>query len=101
MTENCQCDGPCVCADIESFLSQLNETVVGRAVRMQNDMFDIGIGRALVDGEAIVNVMVHSPGEYDDNDPSMLTMSFGQQETMKLISLLIRGYEENWPDDEP
>lgn len=101
MTENCACEGECVCAELEAFLSQVTDVVVGRAVRMSVDMFDIGIGRALVDGESIVNVMVHSPGEYNDDDPSMLTMSFGQQETMKLISLLIRGYEENWPNDEP
>lgn len=95
----CECDGPCVCADLEAFLSSVQDTVVSRAVRMQPDMFDIGIGRALVDGESIVNVMVHAPGPYRDDDPSMLTMSFGQGETLKMINLMIRGYEENWPDD--
>lgn len=98
-SQSCQCEGECICAELDAFLTDAQSTVIGRAVKMHLDMFDIGIGRALVEGDLIVNLMVHAPGEYYDDDPTMLTMSFGREETMKLITLLIRGYEENWPDD--
>jgi hypothetical protein len=102
MSENqtCQCEGDCICDELNAFLSDAQSTVVARAVKMELDMFDVGIGRALVDGESIVNLMVHAPGDYQDDDPTMLTMSFSKMETLKLITLLIRGYEENWPDDD-
>lgn len=103
MSETCAtCEGVCVCADLDAFLNVAQSQTITRACRMKLDMFDIGTGRALVDGQKIVNLMVHQPGEYDESDPSMLTMSFGQEPVKKLISLLIRGYEENWgnPNDE-
>lgn len=97
MTEKCQCEGDCICAALNDFISEVKQIEVAHAVRMELDMFDIGIGQSLVEGEKIINLKVQ--GE-DEDGPGVLIMAFGQAEAMKLIHLFIRGFEENWPNDD-
>lgn len=86
---------PCVCSELNQFLAEVQGTNVSRAAKVSLNMFDIGIGRSLATGEKLVNVMLHNPGVFDEDDPSALTLSFGKEECAKLITLLIRGYETN------
>lgn len=94
------CEGPCVCSELDAFVAELQGTNITQAIKMRMDMFDVGVGRALHNGEKIVNLMVHNPGQYHENDPSMRTFSWGRAETSTLIKLLIRGYREQWGDSD-
>lgn len=87
-----------MCSELEAFVAELQGTNITQAIKMRMDMFDVGVGRALHNGEKIVNLMVHNPGPYTEGDPSMRTMSWGRAETSTLIQLLIRGYREQWGD---
>lgn len=99
---SCQtCEGgECVCAELDAFLGEAQSMSVTRAARMSKDMFDVGTGTALQTGTKVTNLMLHKAGEYNENDPSMLTVSFGEHECLRLISLLIQAYETNWPGDD-
>lgn len=90
----CTCEGQCVCAELEAFLGEAQALNVTTAVLMQNEMFDLCTGTALKTGESVLNIVIRNPNTGDEG-----VLSFRKNEALRLISMLIRGYDINWPDE--
>lgn len=97
MTRKCQCEEePCVCSELESFLSEMEETKVRSSALLLSHMFDVGSGESVKTGDHVLTVLLYGKdGPPADGEP-IFRMSFQQEAAHKLISTLIMGYSELW-----
>lgn len=96
MTENCQCEGPCVCAEIESLVEAVGNTKVRTSALLLPYMFDIGSGESVQDGTHVLSVVIHGTDGPSEDGEAMLRLSFNKESAYKMIACSIQAYNELW-----
>lgn len=99
MKNDCECEGPCICEELNAAVEKFTDFTMGNSSMITVEMFDVGIGQAMLTGERIVNLFFHHPDVDPNSGQGVIAMSFNQQSIGKLINLCLRGYRENWGYD--